>query len=72
MNDKEVGELWRYFSAANNCDSPSIRDAVLNLIRKLVEAGTQQLQSEGYLSESALEIALRRYGIDPATWLVVT
>lgn len=58
MKDEEVGELWA------KAKLPVVRD----LIVKLVEECADRYYGHGIGWEDAIQDALERYGIDPATW----
>ena len=67
MKDEEVGELWRHlrqiYSTGNGLRVHFEDDGEAQLIVKLVEERISHAPYEGNLA-----MALRDFGIDPATW----
>lgn len=74
MNDKEVGELWRWVQSRVPDDADVAMDTqakIENLICKLVEERAQYIKQVLETSQDCeffIPDALRAFGIDPQEW----
>lgn len=76
IDDKEVGEMWKFWCELEVPDSVAASTEICKLIRKLVDEEylrqlgcfDAQQQRQAIIKKDCQNEALKRYRIDPADW----